>query len=73
MTTAMLRQELHTFIDTLPEHRLTALRSLLADLADDYCKPRIEPASSEEIAMIDEKVKEYEIDSSSFVPRRNRA
>jgi hypothetical protein len=70
MTTATLRQELHSFIDTMPEHRLTALRPLLADLANDYWKPIIERANPEETSMIDERVKEYENDSSSFVPRR---
>jgi len=43
---------------------------LLTFMADDYWKPVIEPASSEEAAMIDKRVKEYEKDPSSFVPRR---
>ena len=35
----------------------------------DY--PVIEPANAEEIAMIDERVKDYENDPSSFVPLRH--
>jgi hypothetical protein len=41
-------------------------------LADDYWKPVIEPASPEEASMIDERVREYERDPSSFVPRRKK-
>ncbi len=73
MTAVMLRQELHTFIDAIPEHRLAALKPLLADLANEYWKPVIEPASPEETAMIDERVNEYERDSLCFVQRRKRA
>jgi hypothetical protein len=70
MTTAALRKELHTFIDTIPDRRLTALKPLLADLADDadYRKPVIEPASPEEIKMAERRLKDYERDPSSFVP-----
>ncbi len=74
MTTAMLRQELHTYIDTIPENRLTALKPLLADLANDYWQPVIEPANQEETAMIDERVSEYERNTASFIQRvRKRA
>jgi DNA-binding transcriptional regulator YiaG len=34
-------------------------------------KPVIEPASQEEIAMIDERIKDYDKDPSSFVPLEN--
>jgi hypothetical protein len=71
MTAAVLRKELHTFIDTIPERRLTALRPLLADLAtddNDYWKPVIEPASPEECARVEERVREYYENPSSFVP-----
>jgi len=70
MTTAVLRKKLHTIIDTIPERSLPAVEPLLAYIADDYWKPVIEPASPEESAMIDKRVKEYEKNPSSFVPRR---
>ena len=63
----ILRQELHGFIDTIPENRLTELKSLLADLAEEYCKPVIEPANQEEIAMIEEGMQEYEKNPESFI------
>jgi hypothetical protein len=71
MTAAILRKELHTYIDTIPDRRLAALRPLLADLAtddNDYWKPVIEPASPEECARAKERVREYHENPSSFVP-----
>ena len=41
--------------------------SLLID-AEDYWEPVIEPASSKEIAMIDERMKDYERYPVNFVP-----
>jgi hypothetical protein len=70
MTSTVLRKEIHTIIDDIPDRSLPALKPLLTHLADDYWKPVIEPASPEEAAMIDERVKEYENDPSSFVPRK---
>jgi len=70
MTTAVLRKEIHSIIETMPDRSLPALKPLLTFIADDYWKPVIEPASPEEAAMIDERVKEYEKNPSSFVPRR---
>jgi hypothetical protein len=67
MTTAVLRKELHTYIDTLPDQSLPALKPLLSFLSEDYWKPVIEPASPEEIAMIEERVKDYGKDPSSWV------
>ena len=66
MTNAALRKELHTMIDAIPDQSLSAIKPLLTYLAEDYWKPVIEPASPEEIAMIDKRVKEYEKDPSSF-------
>ena len=71
MTTAVLRKEIHSIIDTLPDQSLSALKPLLSHLADDYWKPVIEPASPEEIAMCDERMKDYERDPSSFIPLKN--
>jgi hypothetical protein len=70
MTSTVLRKEIHTIIDDIPDRSLPALKPLLTHLADDYWKPVIEPASPEEAAMIDERVKEYENNPSSFVPRK---
>jgi len=68
MTATVLRKEIHSIIDDIPDQSLTALKPLLTHLADDYCKPVIEPASPEEAAMIEERMKDYERDPSSFVP-----
>jgi hypothetical protein len=68
MTAAVLRKELHSMIDTIPEHSLPAIRPLLEFLSNDYWKPVIEPASPEEVAMINERMKDYENDPSSFAP-----
>jgi len=72
MTSAVLRKEIHSIIDEIPDQSLSALKPLLTHLADDYWKPVIEPASPEEAAMIDERVREYEKDPSSFVPFKKR-
>ena len=40
--------------------------------AEDYWKPVIEPASPEEIAMCDERMKDYEKDPASFAPLKKR-
>ncbi|MCL2831565.1 MAG: hypothetical protein FWD78_00205 [Treponema sp.] len=52
----------------MPDQKLPEVKPLLARLRDDYWKPVIEPASPEEIEMIDERMKDYENDPSSFVP-----
>ena len=72
MTTAVLRKELHTIIDTMPDKSLPAIKPLLTYIAEDYWKPVTEPASPEEITMIEKRVKEYEKNPASFVPRRKR-
>jgi len=72
MTTAVLRKELHTIIDTIPDRSLPAVKPLLTYIAEDYWKPITEPANSEESAMIEKRVKEYEKDPASFVPRKKR-
>jgi len=68
MTTAVLRDELHSMIDTLPDRSLPAIKPLLFFLANDYWKPVIEAANPEEIEMIDERMKDYDIDPSNFIP-----
>jgi len=68
MTTAVLRKELHTMIDIIPEQSLPVVRPILTYLSNDYWKPIIEFASPEEAAMIDERMKDYEKDPTSFTP-----
>ena len=68
MTAAVLRKELHGYIDTMPDRNLAALKPLLSVLAEDYWQPVIEPANQEEIAMIEEGMAEYRKNPSSFVP-----
>ncbi|MCL2318521.1 MAG: hypothetical protein FWC45_00420 [Treponema sp.] len=67
MTTAILRKEIHSIIDTMPDRSLPALKPLLSFIAEDYWKPVIEPASAKEIKMVDERMKDYEKDPSSFI------
>jgi hypothetical protein len=52
---------------TMPERSLPAVKPLLSYIVDDYWKPVIEPASPEEIAMADKRMKDYEKDPSSFI------
>ena len=68
MTTAVSRKELHGMIDVVPDRSLPALKPLLTFLTEDYWNPVIEPASPEEIAMIDERMKDYDKDPASFIP-----
>ena len=68
MTATVLRNEIHSIIDTMPDRSLPALKPLLTFIADDYWKPVIETASPEEIAMAEERLKEYENDPSCFIP-----
>jgi len=65
MTAAVLRKELHSIIDVMPERSLPAVKPLLTYLADDYWKPVTEPASKKEIAMIKKRAKEF---PENFVP-----
>ena len=70
MSTA-LRKEIYNIIDSIPDQSLSTLKPLLIDFVDDYCddcEPVIEPASPEEIAMAEERIKEYERDPSCFIP-----
>jgi hypothetical protein len=65
-----LRKELRGYIDSIPERHLPALKPLLADLAGtgtDYWTSVIEPANAEEAAMIEERMKDYYADPSSFI------
>ncbi|GHU15405.1 hypothetical protein FACS1894163_01980 [Spirochaetia bacterium] len=67
MTTTILRKELHTMIDTMPDQFIKAMIPLVSCITDEYWKPVIEAAGPEETAMIDERMKDYESDPSSFI------
>ena len=67
MTTAILRKELHRYIDTIPERSLYALKPLLTVLAEPLYTIEAD-LSAEEIAMIDEGMAEYNKDPSGFIP-----
>jgi len=66
MNTAVLRKELHGYIDSMPDRSLAALKPLLSVLAEPLYT--IEPASPEEIVMIEEGMAEYRRNPSSFIP-----
>jgi hypothetical protein len=70
MTAAVLREELHAYIDDLPDRSLPVLKPLLSFLVEpEYT---IEPASPEECAIVEERVREYHENPSSFVPLSSR-
>jgi hypothetical protein len=71
MTAAVLRKELHTMIDTMPDHFIQAMIPLVTCITEEYWKPVIEPASPEEIAMIEERITDYATDPSSWIPLRD--
>jgi hypothetical protein len=66
MGTATLRKELHSRIDAMPDRSLYALEPLLTILAEPLYT--IEPASPEECAMVENRIKDYEKDPSSWIP-----
>ena len=65
-THTALRQELHAFIDVIPPKRLTALKPLLADLAepDIIIETNL---TSQERALLAEGMREYDRNPDSFV------
>jgi len=66
METAVLRDELHSYIDALPDRSLPALKPLLSLLIEP---PIIETdLTDEENAMIEESLAEYRADPSSVTP-----
>ena len=72
MSATISRKELHTMIDTMPDHFIQAMMPLVTCITEEYWKPVIEPASKEELAMCDERMKDYEKDPSSFVTFKKR-
>jgi hypothetical protein len=71
MTATVLRKELHSMIDTMPDHFVQAMMPLVACIAEEYWKPVVEPANQDEIAMIDDRMKDYGKNPSSFTPLEN--
>jgi len=69
MTTAVLRKELHTYIDELPDRSLSALMPLLSLLVEPPYT--IEPASQRECAKVERRVREYHKNPKSFVPLKD--
>jgi len=67
MTTAVLRKELQSCIETIPERSLYALKPLLTVLSAPLYTLETD-LTEEEIAMIDEGMAEYRANPSSFVP-----
>ena len=68
--TTTLKKELQEYIEFIPESKLYALKPLLSMLAEPM-SITIEPANEDEITMIDERMKDYEKDPSSFIPLEN--
>jgi isoleucyl-tRNA synthetase len=66
MTATVLRKELHTMIDTMPDRFIRAMVPLISCIMEEYWKPVIEPADTEEIAMVEERIKDYESDPASW-------
>ncbi|MCL2558513.1 MAG: hypothetical protein FWE09_08540 [Treponema sp.] len=66
MTKSVLREKIHDIIDEIPDDSLPALRPLLTHLAEDYWKPVIEPASPEEIAICDERMRDYQTNPEAW-------
>ena len=69
MTASAARQELKGYIDDIPERSFGVVRNFFSYLAETSPLDEpflIEPANEEEIAMIEEGVREYERDPSLF-------
>jgi isoleucyl-tRNA synthetase len=66
MTETVSRKELHTMIDTMPEQFIRAMVPLVTCIAEEYWKPVIEPADPAEIAMVEEREKDYKTNPSSW-------
>ena len=67
MTIASLKNELHGYIDTMPERSLYALKPLMSVLAEPLYTVETD-LTAEEIDMIDEGIAEYRANPSSFIP-----
>ena len=70
MKTATLRTQLKNYIETMPEHNLHALKPLLKQLAEPLYIVETD-LTTEEITMIDERMKDYETNPESWVPLKD--
>jgi len=70
MTETALRKELHAIIDVMPDQFIQAMMPLVACIAKEHWKPAIEPADADEIAMVEEAIRECENDPSAATPWR---
>jgi hypothetical protein len=66
-TAIAIRKELHSFIDTMPERKLNALRPLFDVLVDDETIIETD-LTDEELAIIEEGDRQYEEHPEDFVP-----
>ena len=64
---ANIMGNMRVLLHPIPDRSLQAVKPLLSYIAEDYWKPIIEPASPEEIAMADKRMKDYEKEPSSFI------
>ena len=71
MAATALRKKLQGYIETMPEKNLVIIKPLLAALAEPLYT--IEPATPEESAKAERRIREYHKDPSSFVPFRNNS
>jgi len=67
MTTLALRKELQGYIAKMPDRRLRILKPLLSEMAEPLIITK--PANKREIAMIEERAKEF---PENFVPFKKR-
>ena len=66
-------EEAQSFFASLGLSYSDALETVKKGMTNqDYWKPVIEPAGPEEIEMVNERLKDYERDPSSFVPFKRR-
>jgi hypothetical protein len=68
--TMMLRKELHTFLDMIPERNLYALKPLLTVLADEPIVIETD-LTNEEHELIEESVQRFHADPTGFVSLEN--
>jgi hypothetical protein len=66
MKTAVLRKELKSYIDTLPDRKLKALQPLLSEYAEPLYTIETD-LTDEEIAIVDEAMEDYYKDPDSWV------
>jgi len=63
----VFHREAEKYLDRLPEHFIQAMMPLVTCMAEEYWKPVIEPASPEECAMMEDRLKEYETHPENWV------